>query len=149
MRYMQDDFAAKDVLQESFIKIFQNIDRYYDKGSFEGWLRKITVNTCLMAIRKQKNGFDILELSDINNRQVKPDVEFDLNEKDILKMIRQLPGQYRAIFNLFVIEGYSHAEIANLLQIKESTSRTKLSRARKLIQQIYLRNIESSIVKTT
>ncbi len=146
---MQDDFAAKDVLQESFIKIFQNIDRYYDKGSFEGWLRKITVNTCLMAIRKQKNGFDILELSDINNRQVKPDVEFDLNEKDILKMIRQLPGQYRAIFNLFVIEGYSHAEIANLLQIKESTSRTKLSRARKLIQQIYLRNIESSIVKTT
>jgi RNA polymerase sigma-70 factor (ECF subfamily) len=144
LRYMQNEFEAKDVLQESFIRIFKSISVYESSGSFEGWLNKIVVRSSLMALRKKKNGFAYLESIDSNEDwSYKPEIEIELNEEDILKMIHKLPEHYRVIFNMSIIEGYSHAEIAELLQIKESTSRTKLTRARKKMKEIYFEEFQS------
>ena len=137
LRYMQNEFAAKDVLQECFIKIFQNIPNYKPKGSFEGWISKIAVRSSLIALRKKKNGFAYLETVQ-EEWKYDPKIEIELNEEDILKMIHMLPEHYRVIFNMSIIEGYTHAEIAKMLQIPESTSRTKLTRARRKMQEIYL-----------
>ena len=148
LRYMNDEFEASDVLQESFIKIFNNISEYQNKGSFESWISKITVNTALMALRKNKNLQLFLEpLNNTNTEKfVSDDLEIDLNEKDILNMLKQLAPHHKVIFNMAIIEGYKHSEIAEILGIKESTSRTKLTRARKKLQEIYLS--EMKIVST-
>ena len=143
LRYMQDEDEAKDVLQDSFVKIFKNIDKYKPVGSFESWLVRITITTSLMALRKKKNGFSYLDAVENDNWYVEPVVEQVLNEEDILNMILKLPYHYRIIFNLYVIDGYSQREIAELLQIKDSTVRTKLTRARKKMQEIYLQEINT------
>ena len=145
---MQDESSAKDVLQDSFIKIFNNIENYKPMGSFEAWLVRITVTTSLMALRKKKNGYSFLESFDVDNWYYEPDIELELNEEDILKMIQKLPDHYRVIFNLYVIEGYNHREIAKLLKIPESTSRTKLTRARKKMQEIYNKEVQDLKIET-
>ena len=142
-RYISDEFTAKDVLQESFIRIFKNIGKYQEKGSFEAWLRRIVITSALMEIRKQKRdpfksnlGMEQSQLLDQH-----AEVDLSLNESDILAMIHELPEHYRVIFNLYVIEGYNHKEIAALLDIGESTSRTKLTRARVKMQEIYRKKV--------
>jgi RNA polymerase sigma-70 factor (ECF subfamily) len=142
LRYMQNEFAAKDVLQDCFIRIFENITNYKPTGSFEAWISKIAVTSSLMALRKKKNGFAYLETVQ-EERTYLPEIDLELNEEDILKMILRLPEHYRIVFNMSIIEGYSHAEIADILEINESTSRTKLTRARKMMQEIYLTTIEN------
>jgi RNA polymerase sigma factor (sigma-70 family) len=141
LRYMEDEAAAKDVLQESFIRIFQNMEKYVEKGSFEAWLTRITITSALMELRKKKRlPFHVeLEANHIEEWRENVHAEIKLNEEDILEMIHELPDHYRVIFNLYVIEGLTHAEIANLLEIGESTSRTKLTRARQKMQEIYSR----------
>ncbi len=137
LRYMNDEFEANDVLQECFIKIFNSIGNYENIGSFEAWITRIAVNTSLMALRKNKSLVRFLEpLTEIDKIVVSP-IESEINEKDILEMLKKLPHHYRVIFNLAVIEGYKHSEIAEMLDIPESTSRTKLTRARKKMQEIY------------
>ena len=145
IRYLQNEFEAKDALQETFIKIFQNIEKYETTGNFSGWLRKIAINTSLIAIRKKRNGFAYLENEGFENDwNYDAEIEIELNEKDILNMIHSLPEHYRVIFNLAVVEGYSHIEIAKLLNIAESTSRSKLTRARKKMQIIYLNKMKET-----
>lgn len=133
LRYMKEREHAKDVLQDSLIKIFKNIHQYEEKGSFRNWLITIVVNTCLKEIKKYRHLEDINSiLSEVNREMSAID---DLNIKDLLNLLNQLPDMQRIVFNLFAVEGYSHAEIAALLEIAESSSRVYMSRARQFLQQ--------------
>jgi len=116
------------------VKVFEKMDQFKGDGSFEGWVRRIIVNDCLMYIRKNRNmslQTDIDEAYDDPNLNV---MEDKLDEKDLLKLINELPIGYRTVFNLYAIEGYNHAEIAEQLGINENTSKSQLSRARKWLQ---------------
>lgn len=137
MRYMGDIKSAEDNLQESFILIFKNILNYEDKGSLKAWLCKITVNTCLKSLRKKVVFFD---LDDIANTLSDVSLPIDnLDETEVFRAVQKLPDKYRIVFNLYVVEGFSHKEIADLIKIKESTSRSVLTRAKEKLQN-YLNN---------
>ncbi len=131
LRYMRDEKLAEDVLQDGFVKVFSSLDRYNGKGSFEGWVRRIMVNTSLDQIRR-----DAKHMSNVSVDNVDYKIEFDANilsslmEEDLLKLIRDMPDGYRTVFNLFAIEGYSHKEIADQLGITENTSKSQYSRAK-------------------
>ncbi|MFP4620443.1 MAG: RNA polymerase sigma factor [Bacteroidales bacterium] len=135
LRYANNEDEAKDILQEGFIKIFDKLQQYKNKGSLEGWMRKIVVNTALEKIRKE-NRFILLEDETmIENEQYKYEhVLEDIGEKELLEMIEELSVQYRMVFNLYAIEGYSHREISQKLNITEGTSKSNLSRARELLK---------------
>ena len=150
LRYMKEESVAQDVLQESFIRIFTNIKHYNKTGSFEAWLRRIVVTSALMELRKTRKQAFKVELESNHSDQLNENapVEIKLDEADILEMINRLPDHYRLIFNLYIIEGFTHAEIADMLDIKESTSRTKLTRARIKMQEIYLEHVEMMNTRT-
>ena len=136
-RYMKDHASAQDVLQESLIKILNAIPNYREEGSFEGWMRRIVVNTALGYFDKscyKKEQLSPLEI--LPEQSISPDVYSQLAAEELMSIINQLPEGFRMIFNLFAVEGYSHKEIAELLKIKESTSRSQLTRARKMLVNI-------------
>lgn len=136
LRYMKDLARAEDVLQEGFIKVFNNLHRYESKGSLEGWVRRIVVNTALDQIRKYKKEQTNLELDNSTFEIVqKSEVESQLQAEVLLQLVQQLPEGYRIVFNMFAIEGYSHKEIAEHLNITESTSKSQYSRARALLRK--------------
>ncbi len=146
MRYAQNRHEAEDILQEGFIKIFLRIKQFENKGSFEGWIKKIIVNTAISNFRKNNRHYyheEIDNISENNTRTYVPNYEFTKNE--LLQVIRELPEGYRIVFNLFAIEGYKHKEIAELLNINETTSKSQFSRAKKLIKK---RLEKLSIAKT-
>lgn len=132
--YTKDKDAAKDLLQEAFIKVFNNISNYNGQGSLEGWIRRIVVNTAIDQYRKENK----LYVSNIE-KETPPSVDNSIleqvNSEELLQLIRKLPEGYRMVFNLYAVEGYSHEEIADQLKITESTSRSQLARARKLLQE--------------
>ena len=136
LRYMGDRDAAEDILQDGFVTLFSKLDSYSGEGSFEGWARKIFVNTALMSLRKKdvlKNTEDVDAAWNITSDD--PTAIQRIGYKDLLKMIAVLPpGFFRTVFNMYVIEGYSHKEIAESLEISETTSRSQLQRARVLLQ---------------
>lgn len=134
-RYAGTSSEAEDMLQESFIKIFSSIHQYRSEGSFEGWLRKITVTTCLRKLQKTKTRYDDLSVLETLSDAVHPDAISALAEKELIGLIRNLPDGYRIIFNLSVIEGYSHDEIATMLGIQPATSRSQLMKARRQLQK--------------
>ena len=132
VRYASSIDEAKDFMQEGFIQVFTKIDSFQNKGSLEGWIRRIIVNTCLMELRKIRpifNEVEDLEMDDVG-------IYDELNEKDILQFIQTLPQGFRMVFNLFAIEGYSHKEIAEKLDISEGTSKSQFARARKALQNM-------------
>lgn len=136
IRYMGDKSLAEDILQEGFVILFTRLDSFSGIGSFEGWVRKIFVNTALMSLRKKdalKVSDDIDAALDLKSEIASP-VQ-DLGYKDLLKMISGLPPGYRIVFNMYVIEGYDHKEISESLGISEATSRSQLHRARILLQE--------------
>jgi len=135
IRYMGDRDAAEDILQDGFVTLFSKIGSYMETGSFEGWARRIFVNTALMSLRKK----DALKMSeDLDSaRNVSSDMPTqiqNLGQKEIMRMVASLPSGYRTVFNMFVIEGYSHNEIAEALGISPATSRSQLQRARCMLQ---------------
>lgn len=134
LRYAHDQMEAEDMLQEGFIRVFSYIDQFKFEGSFEGWIRRVVVNTALKQLQKKRLSFT--EIND--NSQQAPRLESyaysNLGEEELMKLIGQLPDGYRTIFNLNVIEGYSHEEIAKMLDIQPSTSRSQLVKARKMLQ---------------
>ncbi|MBK6364475.1 MAG: RNA polymerase sigma factor [Saprospiraceae bacterium] len=132
IRYMIDKEHAKDVLQDSLIKIIRNIDQFEEKGSLRNWLITIVVNTCLKEIKKYRHLEDIDSVLNEENREMS--AIDDLHVKDLLNVLNQLPDMQRIIFNLHAVEGYSHAEIATLMNIAESSSRVYLTRARQFLQ---------------
>ena len=131
LRYMKDQMRAQDVLQDTFVKIFANIGNYKSEGAFEGWLKKIAVNTCLDQLRKDKKLLTDVSLDDVSHKLAHQDYSVEkLMADDLLKLVQALPDGYRTVFNLFAIEGYSHQEIAQQLGVTESTSKTQYLRAR-------------------
>ena len=141
LKYSRNYTEAEDNLQDAFLTIFNKIGQFKHKGSFEGWLKRITVNTVLQRYRSEK-------VFEIVNEHTFEDVEIDIDEYNpsidyLLKIIQELPDRYRLVFNLYVLDGYSHKDIATMLEINVGTSKSNLARAR----QILKRNIESH--KTT
>lgn len=130
-RYMKDREAAKDVMQDGFVRLFEKIGSYKGEGSFEGWARRLFVNTALMQLRRN----DALKNSDnIEDSQAMQMTHSNTLEKmgadEILELVNSMPDGFRTVFNLYVIEGYSHEEIADMLSISEGGSRSQLSHAR-------------------
>ncbi len=136
LRYSQDYHAAEDLLQEGFIKAFHNLDRFRGDGSFEGWLKRIFINTAIEQFRKNQNKHTSELNEAIYNAPVSSGIIEKLAADDLLKVIQLLPRGYRTVFNLYVIEGYAHKEIAQLLQISEGTSKSQLARAKSYIQKL-------------
>jgi len=136
LRYAQDSDDARDLLQEGFIKVYRNLDRYRGEGSFEGWIRRIFVNTAIEYYRKKS-----LEYSRVSEKEETTIADADISVldelavKDIIGLIQELAPGYRAVFNLYVIEGFSHKEIADMLNISEGTSKSQLARAKSILQK--------------
>lgn len=137
MRYAQNRSEAEDILQEGFVKIFLNINQYLGKGSFEGWMRQIMVNTALTNYRNNLKHYYHNDVTEIAESRIDDDVSYDgeFTQEELLKIINDLPEGYRVVFNLYAVEGYKHKEIAEMLSIDESTSKSQFSRGKKLIQQ--------------
>ena len=135
IRYMGDRDAAEDVLQEGFISLFSKLDSYSGEGSFEGWARKVFVNTALMTLRRNdvmKQTEDIEIARNVTGSETS--ALQDMSYKELLDVVAELPPGFRTVFNLFLVEGYSHKEISEILGISEATSRSQLQRARVMLQ---------------
>lgn len=128
-RYAGNKEEAEDFLQEGFIRIFDKLHTYTGSGSLEGWIRRVIVHTALNKLRSRKIYAILPEHVSLTDETI-PDAVSDLGEQDLLKMIAQLPAGYRTVFNMFAIDGYDHAEIADALGISEGTSRSQLAKAR-------------------
>jgi RNA polymerase sigma factor (sigma-70 family) len=138
VRYTSDNDLAKDALQETFINAFKYLYSFAGTGSFEGWLRRVAVTTCI-ALNKRHKKLSYDEMSNIDEfrHSTIPDIYSKLNAEELLKIISQLPPSLLTVFNLYVIDGYTHAEISKMVNITESTSRSALTKARvKLIDII-------------
>lgn len=137
LQYSGNDDEARDILQEGFIKIFENLIHYKNEGSFEGWMRKIIVNTALEKYRSKHNLYRVDDIDMIPEPDADPDTEdyAGLEAVDLLDIIRELPPKYRMVFNLYAIEGYTHKEISQMINISEGTSKSNLSRARQILQK--------------
>jgi RNA polymerase sigma factor (sigma-70 family) len=135
MRYAGSRMEAEDVLQDGFIKVFDNISKFKMEGSLEGWVRRIMVNTSINKIRANKMKFEEIgeNVTDFDHHD-KTIVE-KMSEQDILKLVSEMPKGYRYVFNMYAIEGYSHKEIAGQLGIEEASSRSQYAKAKKYLQQ--------------
>lgn len=133
-RYTRTQQEAEDILQDSFIKIFKNLHTFDYAGSFEGWVRRIMINTSLKLVSKKSFQNEKIGIEDHMHESVMPEVFNKLSEEELLNLIDTLPDGYKMVFNLYAIEGYSHKEIAKLLKIQDSTSRSQLLKARRLLQ---------------
>lgn len=133
MRYSNTREEAEDVLQDAFIKIFDKISYFRGDGSFEGWMRRIMVNTALRSRDKRALKFEPGNLEDVAEPAIPSEIVGQMNVKEIMKLIEQMPEGYKLVFNLNAIEGYNHKEIGNILGINESTSRSQFARARKYL----------------
>lgn len=144
-RYVKTKEDAEDVLIEAFFKVLTNIEQYKGEGSFEGWIRRIVVNESLMALRKRVNFSQMLELTEVDIPVTTSALQ-DLVARDILNLIDILPIGYRTVFNLYVLEGYKHREIAQIMGISINTSKSQLILAKKrlknLLEQIRYPGIE-------
>lgn len=131
---------AEDMLQEAFIKVFTHIHTFQNKGSFEGWIRRIIVHTCINFLKKHKKFNEAIELTEADFLQVKEEtIPSILQAKQVVECIRLLPVGYRTVLNLYAIEGYSHREIGEMLEIGESTSRSQYTRSKALLESILIK----------
>lgn len=146
LRYLKNTTESEDVLIESFYKIFDKIDQFKEEGSFEGWMKRIVVNNCLMRIRKNSNLNLHVEIEKAYSLKEEPNAVTDINHKELLALLEDLPNGYRTVFNLYVIEGYKHREIAEILKISINTSKSQLILAKKKLRDIYKKK-HSGILK--
>ena len=135
MRYAKTRFEAEDVFHEAFVSVFKNIDAFKE-GSFTAWMRRIFINTSINNFRRNKNHYEHL---DSQHLEITDDSQTDglgeLSNKELLALIQELPEGYRVIFNLYVVEGYNHREIGDMLQIAEGTSKSQLSKAKSMLKK--------------
>ncbi|MGA0556147.1 RNA polymerase sigma factor [Larkinella sp. VNQ87] len=136
VRYVSNRYEAEEILMDGFMRVFERIDQYKSEGSFEGWIRRIMVNESLMYLRRNKQWRAEVALEEAPPEADPGFADQDLVAEDLLNLLEQLPAGYKTVFNLYAIEGYSHAEIADLLGITESTSKSQLHRARALLQRL-------------
>ncbi|MDI1257070.1 MAG: sigma-70 family RNA polymerase sigma factor [Flavobacterium sp.] len=142
-RYMKDRERAEEMVMNAFLTVFQKIGQFKSEGSFEGWILRIAVNCCLMELRKKTN-FDAELKPDIIQLSVENTVTNELAERDIEKMLSILPEGARIVFNLYAVEGYKHAEIAEQLGISEGTSKSQLNYAKEKLKKTFF-NTDSKI----
>lgn len=140
LRYSKDIEEAQDILQMGFVKIFEKLETYSHEGSLEGWIRRIIVNTALDSIRKNKKLLDNVSIENVdyqlsNNDETALEA---LSAQDLLRVIQKMPLGFKTVFNMYVIEGYSHKEIAEALGITVSTSKSQFSRARAYLKKILI-----------
>ena len=135
LRYAGNTDDAQDLLQEGFIKIYKNLDKFRSEGSFEGWMRRVFVNTSIEHFRRKVNLNSITENEEKGIEDSTWNVLDSLAEKDIIQLIQELSNGYRTVFNLYVVEGYSHKEIGDMLGISEGTSKSQLARAKMILQK--------------
>lgn len=136
-RYAHNREDAEDMLQEGFIKVFLQIHTFENRGAFEGWIRRIIVHTCINILKKNKKfneSVDIIHASGIQVRE--ESVPAIIQAKQVVECIRMLPIGYRTVLNLYAVEGFSHREIAGMLDIEESTSRSQYTRAKAMLEDI-------------
>jgi RNA polymerase sigma-70 factor (ECF subfamily) len=138
-RYAKTREDAEDMLQEGFIKVFSQINKFEKRGSLEGWILRIIVHTCINHLKKNKKFNDNVELAHAGNLVIREDyIPSIIQAKQIVETIRTLPVGYRTVLNLYAIEGYSHKEIGQLLDIEESTSRSQYTRAKTMLEEMLL-----------
>ncbi|MBW6460753.1 MAG: sigma-70 family RNA polymerase sigma factor [Bacteroidales bacterium] len=136
LRFARNTLEADDILQEGFIKVFSYLKDFRFEGSLEGWIRKIIINTAINYYNSKQNEWNEINLETFaSNQAVAEDILDKISVGYLLQLIRELPEGYRLVFNLHVIEGYNHQEIAKMLNISENTSKSQLSRARSTLQQ--------------
>ncbi|MFM7671210.1 MAG: RNA polymerase sigma factor [Bacteroidota bacterium] len=140
LRYASDREAAEDILQEGFIKLFQKLSSYRGEGSFEGWARRIIVNTAIEHFRRIKPLLSLDNENPIHEPSLHETGITQLEAKELSSLIQELPVGYRTVFNLYAVEGYNHAEIAEQLGISEGTSKSQYSRAKKWLQERLKKN---------
>lgn len=141
MRYTSSRFEAEDILQEGFIIVFEKLGQFKKQGSFEGWIRRIMVNKAIEHYRRSATVYPVINVEDVENNISVDDVTSQIDAKELLKMIQELPPMYKLVFNLYVFEGMTHKEIADQLGIAEGTSKSNLSDARTLLKKKITRNI--------
>lgn len=139
LRYNSDRQDAEDALQDGFLCIFKNLSSFKGTGSFEGWMKRIVINESLKRLQNKPNFSDISTAGTFIEDVSLPDAISHLSEDELLNLIDSLPEGYKLVFNMYVIEGYSHLEIAEMLDINESTSRSQLVKARRLLQNKLLK----------
>ncbi len=136
-RYARNSADAEDIMQDAFIKVFDKIRQFRSQGSFEGWIRKIMVNTALKKYTVSRYSKELVgyEVKDRDEEALEPAAYSHLTARELMQLINNLPDGYRLIFNLYVIEGYQHEEIAEMLGIQPGTSRSQLVKARTMLQK--------------
>ena len=136
LRYAKHRAEAEDILQEGFIKVFDKISSFRGDGSFEGWIRRIMIHTAIKYYHKASRKNEAIGWESLPDNPLKPEVYGQLDADQILGLIQELPEGYRLVFNLHALEGYKHKEIADMLEIGESTSRSQLTKARSMLQNM-------------
>jgi len=139
LRYSSDNMLADEIINESFLKVFNNLDRYDEKQAFKGWLRTIVVNTAIDYYRKSNQQPEYENLDNVYLADMNEDVISHISAEEILELVRRLSPVYRMVFSLYVLDGYTHKEIAEKLGIKEGTSKSNLQDARKKLQSMILK----------
>lgn len=134
LKYSRNKTEAEDNLQDSFITIFKKVEQFKHKGSFEGWMKRIAINTSLQTYR-EKNVLNLIHEEYVRDEVVVEVEEDEVSLKYLLNLIQGLPNQYRLVFNMYILDGYSHKEVSKKLGISEGTSKSNLSRARAILKK--------------
>ena len=139
-RYAHNREDAEDMLQEGFIKVFSQIHKFENRGALEGWIRRIMIHTCINILKKNKRFTESVDLIHAGSLQVREEsIPSIVQAKEVVECIRMLPLGYRTVLNLYAIEGFSHKEIADMLDVEESTSRSQYTRAKAMLEDILLK----------
>lgn len=139
-RYAHNREDAEDMLQEGFIKVFSQIHTFENRGALEGWIRRIMVHTCINILKKNKKFNESVDLIHANALQIREEsIPSIIQAKQVIECIRLLPIGYRTVLNLYAIEGFSHREIADMLDIEESTSRSQYTRAKAMLEEVLIK----------
>ncbi|MEO6637384.1 MAG: RNA polymerase sigma factor [Ginsengibacter sp.] len=149
LRYCGNTEDANDLLQEGFIKVFKNLQKFRGEGSFEGWIRRIFVNTSIEHFRKKVKLYNVSEVQENTIEDTDLNILDTLAEKDIIALVNELSPGYKTVFNMHVIEGYSHKEIADILGITEGTSKSQLARAKGVLKKSLETRLSKKNIDTT
>ena len=147
LRYAANAAEAEDILQEGFVKVFRKLESYRGEGSFEGWVRRVFVNTAIEHFRRKTHLQPITEKEEDTYEGNYLTALDHMAEKDIVQLVQQLSPGYRTVFNMYVVEGYSHRQISEILGITEGTSKSQLSRAKQILQDLVQKHIEKRKVR--
>lgn len=145
MRYAKHKMEAEDLLQDGFVKVFMNLHQFKNDGPFEQWVRRIMINNAIKKFHKKSSQMELYNVEMVQEMSEQPEIIDQFAERELLDIIAELPDGYRMVFNLYAIEGFSHKEISQTLHIEESTSRSQLVKARKVLQDKLMKYQKSMI----